>query len=130
LLERSVEEMALVAQDSGIALQLSVEPSGIQCHEPMFQRAVFILLDEMIACTPGGGKITLSLRKFGSGFLLKVCPGMPPGQRQKLCWKLMQFAGGSGIRFVSGSTSITFRECSYRPLPAIPLTDKQLLISY
>lgn len=130
LLEGSVEEMAPVAQDRGIALQLSVEPAVMQCHEPMLQRAVFVLLDEMIACTPGGGQITISLRQFGSGFLLQICPGMPPGQRQKLCRKLMQFAGGSGIRFVSESTSITFRECSYRLLPAIPSTDKQFLISY
>jgi hypothetical protein len=55
---------------------------------------------------------------------------MPPGQRQKLCRKLMQFAGGSAIRFVSGSTSVTFRESNYRRFPALPLMDKQLLTSH
>jgi K+-sensing histidine kinase KdpD len=122
--------MALVAQHSGIALQLSAEPADIRCHEPMFQRALFVLLDEMIACAPSGSRIAISLRKSGDGFLLELCPGMPPGQRRKLCEKLMQFAGGSRICFVSGSTSITFRQCSYRCLPEVPLTNKRLLTSY
>ncbi len=130
LLERCVEEMAPVAQDSGIALLLSAEPADIECREPMLQRAVFVLLDEVIACTPRGGRIAISLRKCGDGFLLEFCPGMPPGQRQKLCRKLMQFAGGSSIRFVSGSTSVAFRESSYRQLLELPLADKQLLTLY
>jgi hypothetical protein len=33
---------------------------------------------------------------------------------QELCRKLMQFAGGSGIQFDSGRTSVTFREVRYR----------------
>jgi signal transduction histidine kinase len=127
LLAQSVEEMAPVAQDKGVALQLDAEPAGIQCHESMLQRALFVLLDELIASTPGGGQISISLRRSGDGFLLKSSPGMPPGQRQKLCGRLLQFAGGSGIRFASGSTSITFRGSSYRHLSELPLTDKQLL---
>ena len=130
LLERSVEEVALVAQDSGITLQLSAQPANILCHEPMFQRALFVLLDEMIASAPNGGRIGISLRKSGDVFLLELSPGMPPGQRRKLCGKLMQFAGGSGICFVSGRTSMTFRQCSYRYLSEVPLTNKRLLTSY
>jgi hypothetical protein len=130
LLERCVEEMALIAQDSGIALEFSAEPADIECHEPMLQRAVFVLLDEMIACAPSGCRVAISLRRCEEGCRFEVCPGMPPGQRQKLCRKLMQFAGGSAIRFVSGCTSITFRESTDRQFPALSLTDKQLLTSH
>jgi len=126
-LERCVEEMALVAQDRGIALHLSAEPANIQCDEPTLHRAVFVLLDEMIARAPSDGQIAICLRKCRDGFLLEFCPGIPPGQRQKLCRKLMQFAGGSSIRLVPGSTSMILRKCSYRQLPAISLIDKQVL---
>ncbi len=130
LLARCVEEMAVVAQDGGIGIELSAEPADIECHEPMLQRAVFVLLDEMISCAPSGCRIAVSLRKCGDGFRFEFRPGMPPGQRQKLCRKLLQYAGGSSIRFVSSSTSITFRQSSYRRFPALSLMDEQFLTSH
>jgi signal transduction histidine kinase len=131
LLQGCVEEMGIVAQAGGSALLLSAEPAAIQCNEPMLQRAMFILLDEMIAATPDGGEISISLRANEGGFLVEVRPGMPQGQRQKLCQKLLQFAGGHAIRFDAGCISMTFEESSCRPFPSLQLqTDKQLLTSH
>jgi hypothetical protein len=96
----------------------------------MLQRAVFVLLDEMISCAQSGCRIAISLRKCGDGCQFEFRPGMPPGQRQKLCRKLMQIAGGSSIQFASGSTSMTFRQSSYRHFPALPLMDEQFLTSH
>ncbi len=47
LLRTALEEMAPVAEASGVALQLDAEPAEILCHAPTFQRALFFLLDEM-----------------------------------------------------------------------------------
>lgn len=129
LLEGCVEEIALVAEERGIILHLDAEPALMQCNAAMFERAIFVLLDEMIAGTARGSAISVSLHRCPDGFLLEICPGTTPGQRQKLSHKLMRFAGGSGIRFTSGCTSITFQSCSYSDLSTIHFSDKQLLIS-
>jgi len=112
LLETCVEEMAPVALSRGIALRLNAEAVFIECNQPMFERALFIALDEMIASTPPGGEISISLSSGKSGALLELWPGAPRGQRRMLCLKLMQFAGGCGISSIAGCTSATFRESS------------------
>jgi signal transduction histidine kinase len=114
LLESCVEEMAPVAQSCGVALHLSAEEAKIQCNGPMLQRAIFVLLDDMIACAPNRSGISIGLSKQEGGVRLQLCPGAPSGRRLELCRKLMQFAGGSGIQFDDGHTSITFRGSEYR----------------
>lgn len=130
LLRGSVEEMANVAQSSGIALHLDAEPALLRCNAAMFQRAIFVLLDELIAGAVPGSAISISLRRFEDGFLLQLRPGTPQGQRQKLSHKLMQFSGGSGIRSTSGCTSVRFGENSSGNVPAASVEDKQLLTSH
>lgn len=110
LLGDCMEEMAPVAEDRGIALRLTAEPVAMQCNQLMFQRALFLLLDDVIASTPRGGEITLSLHIGKDGVLLEGRPGTLKGPRKKLFLKLMQFAGGSSIGFVTDCVSVTFLE--------------------
>jgi signal transduction histidine kinase len=114
LLESCVQEMAPVAQSCGVALHLGAEAAEMRCNGPILQRAIFVLLDDMIACAPNGSGISLGLSKHNDGVRLQLCPGAPPGRRLELCRKLMQFAGGSGIQFDSGRTSVTFQGSGYR----------------
>jgi signal transduction histidine kinase len=127
LLEGCVEELAPVAEDRGIALHLNAERSLMRCNAALLQRAIFVLLDEMIAGAAGGSQILVSLHPRKDEFLLEMIPGTPPGQRQKLGHKLMRFAGGSGIHFDSGCTSVTFRNSTYSYVPAIHSSDQRLL---
>jgi signal transduction histidine kinase len=130
LLQSSVEEMATVAQAGGIAIHLDPEPGAILCHAPMFQRAIFLLLDEIISGAGRNRTISISLRRREDEFLLEIRPGTPPGPRQKLCRKLMQFAGGCVLDSAAGNISATFRECSYQRPPATADADKRLLTSH
>jgi K+-sensing histidine kinase KdpD len=129
LLEDCVQELALVAEAGGIALHLDAGPAILQCDTAMFQRAIFVLLDEMIATAAPGSEISIALCSREDGYLLEMRPGTTSGQRQKLCHKLMELAGGSGIRSTAGNTSMNFRKGSYRSIPAIALADKRLLTS-
>jgi hypothetical protein len=110
LLESSVEEMAPVAEACRVVLHLNAPAAEMQCNEPMFQRAIFILLDAMIGCAARGSSISIGLSLRGDGYRLELCPGTAPGHRQELCRKLMQFAGGTEIQFNSWGTSCTFRK--------------------
>jgi signal transduction histidine kinase len=127
LLESSVEEMAPVAEAYGVALHLSAEAAELQCRGPMLQRAVFVLLDAMIACAPKGGSISIRLDKAEDGFRLALYPGAPPGRRQELCRKLMRFAGCRCIQFDAACTSVTFRKSDHRQASEDTSADKQLL---
>jgi signal transduction histidine kinase len=111
LVQSCVEEMAPVAEASHISLRLNAAPGLLECNAAMLQRAMFILLDEMIASTASGGAISISLRSCEDGFLLEARPVPLRGLRLKLCHTLMQFAGGTGIHSGSDCSSITFRKC-------------------
>ncbi len=130
LLNSSIEEMAPVAQAAGIAIHLNAEPGAILCHEPTLQRAIFLLLDEIIAAAARNRAISISLRHREDDFLLEIRPGTAQGPRQMLCRKLMQFAGGCVIDSVPGSISVTFRESSARYSPDTPGADQRLLTSH
>ena len=58
LLECCVEELAPVAEDCGVALHLSIENGEMRCNQPMLQRAIFVLLDAMIAGAARGDDIS------------------------------------------------------------------------
>lgn len=114
LLKSCVEEMAPVAEASGVALNINADKVRVECNASMLQRAVFLLLDEMIACAPPKG-ISIRLRKGlntrrPNVARLEFRPGTAPGRRQQLCRKLMQFAGASGISFDSSRTYCCFRK--------------------
>jgi signal transduction histidine kinase len=113
LLESCVEELAPVAEDCGVALHLSVEEGDMRCSKPMLQRAIFVLLDAMIAGAARGDEISIGLTRHEGGSRLELRPGAPPGRRQELCHKLMQFAGGSGIQFDPIRTCVTFQGSKY-----------------
>jgi signal transduction histidine kinase len=114
LLESCIEELAPVAEDCGVALHLSMEDGEMRCNQPMLQRAIFVLLDAMIAGTARGDAIRIALSRDEERLRLELRPGAPPGRRPDLCRKLMQFAGGSGIQFDSSRSSVTFRGSTYR----------------
>jgi signal transduction histidine kinase len=130
LLRDCVQELALVAEASGIVLHLDAAAAILQCDTAMFQRAIFVLLDEMVAAAAPGSEISITLCSREDGYLLEMRPGTSLGQRQKLCHKLMELAGGSGIRSTADGTSMTFRTDSYQDVQAIALADKRLLTSH
>jgi len=130
LLQSCVAEMELVAQESRVQLKLNAEAALIQCNIQMFQRAIFLLLDEMIASAPSDSEIAISFCKHDEGFMLEMCPGTLQGQRQKLCSKLMRFAGGFDICATSESITGIFRDHTYRHIPALTLVDKRVLTSH
>ena len=122
LLKSCVDEMAPVAEACGVALHLDAQRTRIVCNGPMLQRAVFLLLDELIACAPSGG-VSIGLKIHAAEAQLEVGPGIPPrqakkglaggpiapGRRQQLCRKLIEFAGGRSVRFGSDCTHCCFR---------------------
>jgi signal transduction histidine kinase len=108
LLHTCVEEMALVALERGTSLRLAAEAAIIECNESMFQRAMFVLLDETIGSAPAGQEISISFRKAMDGLALEIRPGIPIGQRHGLCRKLLEFAGGREIHSDSDGTSMNF----------------------
>jgi len=109
LLESCVREMAPVAEAGGVGIYLEAEAAKFLCNTQMFQRAVFLMLDEMIAGSEQNGEIKIWLHRGEDGFQLSFYPGTAAGARQKLCSKLMQFAGGSDICAIPDSTGIKFR---------------------
>jgi signal transduction histidine kinase len=115
LVQSCVDELAPVAGDCGVALHLSVEEGEMQCNMPIFQRAIFILLDSMIGAAASGDGISIALSRHEDGLRLELRPGAPPGRRQELCRKLMELAGGSAIQFDSRRTAILFQGNKYRP---------------
>jgi signal transduction histidine kinase len=123
LLQSCVEEMTPVARECGVLLHLAAEAAAIECHEATFRRAMFVLLDELIASMPRGGEVWLALRSEEAGVRLEVRPGTRRGTRQKLCWKLLQYAGGSLKCSADGSTSAVFPKSRGRHSGAIPLAD-------
>jgi K+-sensing histidine kinase KdpD len=130
LLQSAAEEMTRVALASGIVLHLDTEPAVIVCHAPTLQRAIFVLLDDIIASPGRNCKISISLCRRGNEFLLEISPGPPPGLRQKLCRKLMQFAGGRAVASPTGIISTLFRECSSPQCQPTSTANKRLLISH
>lgn len=131
LLEECISEISPVAETSDIELHLSLETAQIECNAKFLHRAMFVLLDEMIAGSPSGGRISLTLRGSSDGARLELFPGLSqeprPSLRRKLCGKLLQFAGGSAIGFASCGTSVTFRKSDGRQVPANSLAHKRLL---
>jgi signal transduction histidine kinase len=114
LVENCVEEMEPVAESCGVALHLSAQAVEMRCNRPMLQKAIFVLLDEMISSAPDRSGISIGLSKHEDGVRLELHPGAPSGRRLELCRKLMQFAGGRSIQFDAGRISITFQGSEYR----------------
>ena len=122
LLKSCVEEMNPVAEAFGVPLRLSGEGMRIECNAPLLQRAVFLLLDELIAGSPRGGiSIRLSEHANRGGnheavnhtganeAQFELCPGIARGRRQQLIGTLLQFSGGSNVSFDSHHTCCRFR---------------------
>ncbi len=130
LLQTCVDEMAPIAQARTAALQFTAQPVLMQCNPALFERAVFILLDELLAASRGGAKISLSLEYCEEGALLAVRPGMRPGQRRELFCHLMQFAGGSSLRAEAACTYVMFPSVPYRQFPIPAGAHEQVLTSH
>jgi signal transduction histidine kinase len=106
LLTSCVEEMAPVAEASGVALHLNAKRTRIECNAPTLQRAIFLLLDELIACSPGG--VWIQLTRRASETRLELRPGSAPGRRRQLYRKLLESGGGRGVCFEAGRTFCSF----------------------
>ena len=131
LLCSCVEEMAAVAHEGGVAVCVDAKAETMECDEMKFRRALFVLLDGMLAAMPHGGEIRLRLDDEEGGFLRLVArPAMPSGLRQKLCWKLMRAAGGQLMNCADGSMAVLFHKVTDRQLPPTPLAHERVLTSY
>ncbi len=116
LLKSCVDEMAPVAEACGVPLHLEAERTEIECNGPMLERAVFLLLDELIARSPSGG-VSVGFTTRGSEAQLELRPGIAPGRRLQLYHKLIEFAGGRSVYFGSDRTRCCFRSGKSLQLP-------------
>lgn len=130
LLRTCAEEMSVVAHELGCAIHVDAEHTAMECDEKKFRRAVFVLLDGMLAALPEGGEIGLQLDEDENGLHLSAHPALPGGLRQKLCWKLMQSAGGTVTDCTDSGTTVLFRKADARQLPVTPLAHKQSLTTF
>ena len=122
LLRSCVEEMSPVAEACGVALHLNAEKTEIECNAAMLQRALFLLLDELIARSPSGG-VSIGMRQHAGEAHLELRPGLTPQQakdrlagepgspvrRQQLYRKLIEFGGGQCVYFDADRTYCCFR---------------------
>ena len=108
LLASCVEEMSPVAEASGVALHLNAEKARIECNAPMLQRALLLLFDELLACSPSSG-VSIELTRHAGDARLELHPGIAPGRRQQLCRKLLESGGGLGVAFEAERTFCSFR---------------------
>jgi hypothetical protein len=130
LLRSCVEEMAAVAHEGGVAVCVDANAATMKCDEMILRRAMFVLLDGVIAAMPHGGEIGLRLDEEGAFLRLMAHPPMPNGLRQKLCWKLMHAAGGQLMKCADGSMAVLFHKVTDRQLPPNPSVNERVLTSY
>ena len=115
VLNSCVEEMAPVAEAWGVALHLNTEKITIECNVGLLQRALFLLLDELIACTRGGS-VSIELKAHADEAWLELRPGITPGRRQQLYRKLLEVSGGGSISFGADHTCCCFRNGDFRQI--------------
>lgn len=108
LLNSCAVEMAPVAEAFGVALRVEAEPAEIECNAAALQRALFLLLDELIASTPSEG-ILIRMTKQQTDARLELHPGTAPGRRRQLFRKLIESAGGREVDLDSARTRCYFR---------------------
>jgi signal transduction histidine kinase len=130
LLRSCAEEMAAVAHEGGVAVCVDAKAEAMECDEMMVRRALFVLLDGMLAAMPHGGEIRLRLDEEGDFLRLVARPPMPSGLRQKLCWKLLHAAGGQLMNCADGSMAVLFHKVTDRRLRPTPLVHERVLTSY
>jgi signal transduction histidine kinase len=127
ILRGCVEEMYPVAHDHEVAIHLDAHIAFMNCDETMFRRAMFVLLDAMLAALPSGGDIHLRLEEQDDCVRLIAHPKTPTGLRQRLCSKLMHAAGGS-VSSCATDMTVLFRKAA-RQLPPRSLVGEQVLRS-
>jgi signal transduction histidine kinase len=130
LLRSCAEEMAPVARERGVSIHVDADAAAMECDPGKFRRAMFVLLDGLLAVVPDEGEIRLTLREDESGLRLAVFPAALGALRQKLCWKLMQSAGGTVTGCAEPDATILFPKAAGRQLPVTPLAHKQFLTSF
>jgi signal transduction histidine kinase len=97
LLGSCLDEMAPVAAEHGVELRLDAAPGTLACNAAMLRRALFLLLDAMIAAAKPGGGIALTVHPEEEGVRLELHPSPVDGQRFKLFRRLMQCAGATSV---------------------------------
>ncbi len=131
LLRSCVEEMAAVAHEGGVAVCVDAKAETMECDEMKFRRALFVLLDGMLAVMPHGGEIRLRLHEEEGDFLRLVArPALPSGLRQKLCRKLMRAAGGQLMNCADGNMAVLFHKAPDRQRSPTSLVHERVLTSY
>ena len=78
----AVEEIAPLAEAMASCF-ISALKRAIECNGPMLHRAIFVLLDEMIARAPGS-EISISIEPGGTGFRLSCAPAYRPAAAEAL----------------------------------------------
>lgn len=130
LLRSCAEEMAPVAREHGVSIHVDADATTMECDPGTFRRAMFVLLDSLLAAVPGEAEIRLTLRENEGGLRLTVFPAVFEALRQKLCWKLMQSAGGTVTGSAEPGATILFPKAAGRQLSGTSLAHKQFLTSF
>lgn len=130
LLRNCAEEMAPVARERGVSIRVDADAATMECDPTKFRRAMFVLLDGLLAAVPDEGDIRLTLSEDERGLRLSVRPAQLGALRQKLCWKLMQSAGGTLTGSAEPGATVLFLKRDARQLLVTPLAHKHFLTSF
>jgi heavy metal sensor kinase len=91
-------QLAVLAEDRGIALEVSTAPSPVSADEVMLRSAVMNVVDNAIKFTPDGGHVRVWCRSDPAQHHLVVDdsgPGIPADQRERVLERFYRAEGSS-----------------------------------
>jgi len=122
-----VEEMQPVAQAEGVKLHARVEFVTMLCNEFVLRRALFVLLDTLIAEAAPGSEVNVQLASEDGTARLESRPAPLDRMRAQLCCRLLEHAGASVSHAADGGLVAVFRSETGRQIPPETSADKDLL---
>ncbi len=127
LLWECIEEMQPVAQAGRVKLHASVATVKMLCCESLLRRALFVVLDTLIAEATPGSEVYVQLAADDGTTRLELRPAPMERMRAHLCCRLLEHAGASVSHAADGGVVAVFRSETGRQIPANTSVDEGLL---
>jgi signal transduction histidine kinase len=122
-----VEEMLPVARAGSVKLHARVVSVRVLCNEEVLRRALFVLLDALIAAGAPGSEVCLQLADENGMARLESRPMLLDQMRSQLCCRLLEHAGANVSHAADGGLVAMFRSETCRQIPAKTSADEGLL---
>ncbi len=97
------------------------------CSEFVLRRALFVLLDTLIAEAAPGSEVNVQLASEDGTARLESRPAPLDRMRAQLCCRLLEHAGASVSHAADGGLVAVFRSETGRQIPPKTSVDKDLL---